>query len=63
MAHTGLSKEMIDLAMKIKKHVRTKYDITVTLADPELLDKLIRLKNIDDPVLQGMLSYLMALAG
>ena len=63
MAHNDLNKEMVDLVMKIKKYLREKYDIAIALADPELLDKLVKLKNMDDPVLQGMLSYLMALAG
>ena len=63
MAHTDLSKEMVDLVMKIKKHLRAEHDISVALADPDLLNKLVELKNVDDPVLQGMLSYLMALAG
>ena len=58
MAHTDLSKDMVDLVTKIKKHVREKYGISLALADPELLDKLVKLKNIDDPMLQGMLSYL-----
>lgn len=63
MATNELSKEMVDLASKIKKHLRSNYQITIALADPELLDKLVELKSIDDPLLQGMLRYLMALAG
>ena len=63
MAHNEMNKETVDLVMKIKKHLRDKYDMSIALADPELLDKLVKLKNMDDAVLQGMLSYLMALAG
>lgn len=63
MATVILNKEMVDLATKIKKHLRDKYDITVSLADPMLMDKLVELRNLDDTLLQGMLRYLMALAG
>ena len=63
MAEHELNKEMVDLAIRIKKHLRDHYQISIALADPDLLDKLMKLRNADDPVLQGMLSYLMALAG
>lgn len=63
MAGNELTKEMVDLIMKIKKHLKSEYQITIALADPELLGKLVKLKNMDDRVLQGMLTFLMALAG
>jgi hypothetical protein len=63
MATNELSKEMVDLVMKVKRHLRDNYEITIALADPQLFDKLIALKNVDDTLLQGMLRYLMALAG
>lgn len=63
MATTALTKEMVDLIAKIKKHLRDKYQISIALADPLLMDKLVELRTIEDPLLQGMLRYLMALAG
>ncbi|MGD9662970.1 MAG: hypothetical protein AB7U63_17065 [Porticoccaceae bacterium] len=63
MATTEFTKEMVDLLTKIKKHLRDKYDISIAFADPLLLDKLAELRDIKDPLLQGMIRYLMALAG
>ncbi len=63
MASNEYSKEMVDLLMRMKKHLRSKYGITIALADSNLLDKLVELRHMDDPLLQGMLGYLMALAG
>ncbi len=63
MASNEYSKEMVDLLMRMKKHLRSKYGITIALADSNLLDKLVELRHLDDPLLQGMLGYLMALAG
>jgi hypothetical protein len=53
----------VDLATKIKRHLRDKYQITISLADPMLLDKMTELREMDDPLLQGMIRYLMAMAG
>lgn len=63
MATVEFSKEMVDLLTKIKKHLREKSQISISLADPQVLDKLVELRTINDPLLQGMIRYLMALAG
>jgi hypothetical protein len=63
MATVILNKEMVDLATKIKRHLRDRYQINITLADPMLIDKLTELRSVNDPLLQGMLKYLMAMAG
>jgi len=63
MAITKLNKEMVDLLTKVKKHLREKHQISISLADPDVLDKLVELRGLPDALLQGMLYYLMALAG
>jgi|GEM_PF-1527731 len=57
------SKEMVDLLMRIKKHLLTHQELAIRLSDPHLFDKLVELHPHDDPLLQGMLQYLMVLAG
>lgn len=57
------SKEMVDLLMRIKKHLISHQEIAIRLSDPRLFDKLVELHPEDDPLLQGMLQYLMVLAG
>ena len=47
-----LNKDMVDLAMKIKKHLRDRHGISIALADPDLLDKLMKLKTVDDPAME-----------
>src|SRR5690606_13540668 len=57
------SKEMVDLLIRIKKHLLANQDIAIRLSDPDLFDKLVKLHPKDDPLLQGMIQYLMVLAG
>lgn len=57
------SKEMVDLLMRIKKHLLAHQDMAIRLSDPALFDKLVKLHPRDDALLQGMLQYLMVLAG
>jgi hypothetical protein len=57
------SKEIVDLLMRIKKHLKVEHGTEVKLSDTRLLDKLAVFKAEDDQLLKGMLSYLMALAG
>lgn len=57
------SKEMVDLLMRIKKHLLSHQGIAIRLSDPKLFDRLVQIHPKDDPLLHGMLQYLMALAG
>ena len=57
------TKEMVDLLMRIKKHLSSQQELAIRLSDPHLFDKLVALHPNDDPLLQGMLQYLMVLAG
>ena len=57
------NKEMVDLLSKVKKHLRDKHQMAISFADPDVLDKLVALRDLPDPLLQGMLRYLMAMAG
>lgn len=63
MATVEFTKEMVDLLTKIKKHLRDKYGIAVSLADPQVLERLLEIRHINDQLLQGMIRYLMALSG
>ena len=63
MATVQFNKEMVDLLTKVKRHLRDNYQITISLADPQVLERLLEVRHIDDPLLQGMIRYLMALAG
>lgn len=63
MATVEFSKEMVDLLTKVKRHLRDKYQISISLADPQVLERLLEVRHINDPLLQGMIRYLMALAG
>lgn len=57
------TKEMVDLLMRVKKHLLSHQQVSIRLSDPLLFDKLVRMHVKDDALLQGMLQYLMALAG
>lgn len=57
------SKEMVDLLIRIKKHLAAQGRTTIKLSDPGLLETLAAIDQDDDPLLNGMLTYLMALAG
>ena len=57
------NKEMVDLLMRIKKHLKSRHGISLNLSDPHLMTGLLELATVSDQVLQGMIRYLMALAG
>ncbi len=57
------TKEMVDLLMRIKKHLLSHQQVAIRLSDPSLFDKLVKIHPKDDPLLHGMLQYLMALGG
>jgi len=63
MTTVELNKEIVDLLSKVKKHLRDKHQVAISLADPEVLNKLVALRELPDPLFQGMLHYLMALIG
>ncbi|HEY8386316.1 MAG TPA: hypothetical protein VIK82_08875 [Porticoccaceae bacterium] len=57
------TKEMVDLLMRVKKHLHSHQQVSIRLSDPALFDKLVKMHSRDDPLLESMLQYLMALAG
>jgi len=62
---TGIlcNKEMVDLLMRVKRHAKAHHNITVNMSDRDLMVKLMDMAAIKDDLLQGMLQYLMVLAG
>ena len=57
------NKEMVDLLMRMKKHLKIHHQVALNLSDRNLLDGLLKLATVEDDILQGMMRYLMALAG
>lgn len=57
------NKEMVDLLMRIKRHAKASYGISISMSDRDLMIKLLEMGSLKDDLLQGMLQYFMALAG
>jgi hypothetical protein len=57
------NKEMVDLLMKIKRHLKSAHNISISMSDRNLMVGLLELANLEDDLFQGMLQYLMVLAG
>lgn len=57
------TKEMVDLLIRVKKHLLNHQQVAIRLSDPTLFDKLVMIHPKDDPLLLGMIQYLMALGG
>jgi hypothetical protein len=57
------TKEMVDLLIRVKKHLLNHQQVAIRLSDPSLFDKLVKIHPKDDPLLLGMIQYLMALGG
>jgi len=59
----GLTQEILDMLIRIKKHLQSNHNIAVNLSDTELFQILASVPRQHDFLLNGMLTYLMALAG
>lgn len=57
------NKEIVDLLLKIKRHLKTQGGTEVKVSDPRLLEKLAVVEMDGDTLLKSMVNYLMALAG
>ena len=57
------NKEMVDLLMRMKKHLKAHHQVSLNMSDPDVMTNLLKLATVKDDVLQGMMQYLMALAG
>ena len=57
------NKEMVDLLLKLKKHLKVHHQIALSMSDDNVMERLLALATVKDDVLQGMVQYLMALAG
>lgn len=57
------TKEMVDLLMRIKKHLKVHHHYSLNLSDDNVMTGLLELASVKDDLLQGMIQYLMALAG
>ena len=54
---------MVDLLMRIKKHLKFNNHYSLNLSDDNVMTGLLELSSVKDDLLQGMIQYLMALAG
>lgn len=57
------SKEMVELLMKIKKHLKTNHGQSISMSDSNVMNKLLDLVSLQDAMLQSMIQYFMVLAG
>ena len=56
-----LDRKSVKLTCKIKKHLQITHQIEVSLANPDFLDQLFKLGQLDDPVYKDMLADLKLL--
>lgn len=57
------SKEMVELLMKIKKHLKTNHGRSISMSDNDVMNKLLDLVSLQDSLLLSMVQYFMVLAG
>lgn len=57
------SKEMVELLMKIKKHLKANHGQSISMSDSNVMNRLLDLASVQDPMLQSMVQYFMVLAG
>lgn len=57
------NKEMVDLLLRLKKHLKTRYQTALSMSDNNLMEQLLKFAKVKDENLQEMMQNLMEMAG